>query len=122
MKRTIRHGAVQSAATSASGWSSRAMRVRSLPLAATLGVVIAAGCARSDGAGGRGGSDPNVLRVAFTTTSEDELERRTQAYAGLGDYLSTRLGIKVQIVRGASFSAAVEAMRAGKVDVMNASP
>ncbi len=92
-------------------------------LRAVLGLLCAAlllsGCGRSDT---QSNERPKVLRLAFTTQSEEELERRQQAYNDLGAYLSERLGIKVEVVKGAAYSAAIEAMRAGKIDVINASP
>ena len=88
-------------------------------------LAIAAGsasCNRSDGAGRQRSSSPERLRLAFTSSSEEEIERRSQAYTRLAEYLGRRLGLEVEVVKGASYSAAIEAMRAGKIDIINSSP
>lgn len=90
-----------------------------LIFAVTLLMLVSA-CGRGDAAATR--AVPQILRIAFTTSSEDEIERRTTAYNELGVYLSQKLGIPVEVIKGASYSAAVEAMRSGKIDVVTASP
>lgn len=86
--------------------------------------ALLAGCGRTDGAatGGNGVEQPAVLRLAFTSTSEEEVELRTVAYRELAEYLRVKVGVPVEVIRGADFSAALAAMRAGKLDIVAASP
>jgi len=83
--------------------------------------ALLAGCAPSEaryGADERGW--PRTLRVGYNPP-EEETERRARAavFRALAGYLEDQLGIGVEIVHSGSYSLAIEAMRARKIDICN---
>jgi phosphonate transport system substrate-binding protein len=62
---------------------------------------------------------PKQLIFSFTSSTEDETERRFDAYSELAEHLTQELGIPVTILKTLSYAPVIEAMRAGKVDIAN---
>ncbi len=92
----------------------RAIAVR-LALVALI-AVGAVGCERS------GEPDAGApVRIAFVPQVDME-ERHQAAYRALHDYLAPRLGRPVEIIPLENANAALEGLRAGKLDVCNFSP
>ena len=94
------------------------MRSRLAPLfllcaAPFLGLL--AGC----GGGNEAAIEP--LRIAFVPQTDME-ERYAGAYRALKAYLEPRLGMPVEIISLENANAAIEGLRAGKIDVCNFSP
>ncbi len=85
-----------------------------------VAVALWSGCSRSAGAGSPP-ARPAVLRMAHTL-NEEEPEERKRAYAGLRDFMSQRLGLKVEIVETSGYGASIEALRSGKLDLCTSSP
>lgn len=65
--------------------------------------------------------NPKILRIAFVPQVDME-ERYEAAYRALERYLEPRLGLPVEVVSLESVTAALEGLRAGKLDVCNFSP
>ena len=63
---------------------------------------------------------PASLRVGWTPNEED-VERRVK-WEGLRVYLERRLGMPVELIESGAYSAAIEAMRADKLDVCGLAP
>jgi len=87
------------------------------PLAAALALGLGACAPRAD-------DDPNVrparLRVGWVPNDED-VDRRVR-YAGLTEFLARQLGMPVELIQTGNYSTAIEAMRAGKLDVCTLAP
>jgi phosphonate transport system substrate-binding protein len=87
------------------------------PLAAVLALALGA-CAP------RATDDPEVrpsrLRVGWVPNDED-VERRVR-FAALTEFLSRHLDMPVELVQTGTYSTAIEAMRAGKLDVSSLGP
>ena len=83
-----------------------------------LGVLFSgAGCQRSERT-----ADPTApIRFAFVPQTDME-ERYAGAYRALQAYLAPRLGRPVEVVQLDNANAAIEGLRAGKLDVCNFSP
>jgi phosphonate transport system substrate-binding protein len=79
---------------------------------ATIASLLAAsGCSRVDEM-----ANPASLRFAYVPSEEDP-ERRLNAYKELAEYLSEQLKMPVELKRTASYAPTIEALRANKVDV-----
>lgn len=52
--------------------------------------------------------------------SEEDPEGRMEAFEALGAYLGERLGVRVDVLKATSYAPTIEAMRAGKIDVIRA--
>lgn len=92
------------------------MKKRGLILAGLLliiGMVVLAGCGSSPGTANV--AQPQVLRVG-TIPSEDATRMR-EAYKPLAAYLEKKLGMKVDLFVATDYTGAIEAMRAGKLDI-----
>lgn len=63
---------------------------------------------------------PAVLRIGWVPNEED-VERRIR-WEGLTSYLSRKLGLPVELVQTASYSPAIEALRARKLEVVGLGP
>ena len=59
---------------------------------------------------------PTKLTYAYTPSSE-EPEGRLARYETLAAYLSSRVGVEVEIIRSSQYGPTIEAMRADKVDI-----
>ena len=75
-------------------------------------LVFAAGCG---GASGEGASGQEPLRVGLVPNQNPE--KVEAEYAPLGDYLSEELGTEVELSVPASYTAVVEAMASGELDL-----
>jgi phosphonate transport system substrate-binding protein len=76
--------------------------------------LLLAGCSPGDA----GGADaPRVLRFAYLPSEEDP-EGRVDATNELADRLAHYTGMEVEIIRAVSYAPTIEAMRAGKIDVI----
>lgn len=64
---------------------------------------------------------PVVLRLGYTP-SEEIVANREEAQTKLGGYLERTLGVRVELVRTASYGPAIEAMERGDIDVMSLGP
>lgn len=64
---------------------------------------------------------PDVLRVAYSPSSEDPESRLTR-YHELEQYLAQELGMEVDLVRSSSYGPTIEAMRAAKIDLATGGP
>ena len=78
----------------------------------TLSLALISGCgsgnASVDGV-------PTTLKMAYLP-SEEDVERRMQVFTELAEYLTSEIGIPVEIIRTSSYGPMIEAMRARKVD------
>jgi phosphonate transport system substrate-binding protein len=88
-----------------------------LMLATLAAVLVAAGCARSEAGSVAGDTGP--LRLAYLPGEEDP-EGRLVAHQGLAEYLTAALGREVELVQASSYAPTIEAMRAGKIDIVRA--
>jgi phosphonate transport system substrate-binding protein len=100
-------------------------RVLSGVVVAVLLIAGMAGCApseRDEGSSAAGGTAarPERLRIGWTPNDED-VERRVK-WDGLRMYLERKLGMPVELVQTATYSPAIEAMRARKLDVAGLAP
>jgi phosphonate transport system substrate-binding protein len=73
------------------------------------------------GCGGGNEVAREPLRIAFVPQTDME-ERYAGAYRALKAYLEPRLGMPVEIISLENANAAIEGLRAGKIDVCNFSP
>ena len=90
---------------------------RLIMLTAVIAVLLfIAGCAPGDAGSGTGNSQ---LTLAYLPSEEDP-EGRMTAFAELGEYLSDALDQTVRIVQANAYGPTIEAMRAGKVDIIRA--
>jgi phosphonate transport system substrate-binding protein len=64
---------------------------------------------------------PAILRLGYTP-SEETVTDREAVYRALAEYLERSLGMKVELVRTASYGPAVEAMARGEIDMMSLGP
>ncbi len=80
-------------------------------------LLLIAGCAPGDDA--RSVNDDSPLTLAYLPSEEDP-EGRMSAFAELGEYLSDALDRPVRIVQANGYGPTIEAMRAGKVDIIRA--
>ncbi len=64
---------------------------------------------------------PPILRFAYNP-SVDDIQSSPERYRRLRDYMSKTLGMPVDLVQAAGYSATIEAMRANKVDVATMGP
>jgi len=87
-----------------------------LCLAVFLGAVISAG-----GCGSKGASDgaqeekPRVLTMALVPA--EDIEKMIDAFDPTKKYLEKEVGVEIKMFKATDYTAVVEAMRAGKVDV-----
>ena len=79
------------------------------------------------GCGGTGPTQPSessaelkLLRIGFVPNEED-LEQRVR-FDALAAHISKRLGVPVELVQTGTYSTAIEAMRAAKLDVCSLGP
>ncbi len=86
---------------------------------ALLGALLAGGCKPAPTSGSEGG--PWVLHLGYTP-SEEAVSNREQATRALAGYLERELGVKVELVRTASYGPAVDAMARGEIDLMSLAP
>jgi phosphonate transport system substrate-binding protein len=84
--------------------------------------LLLAGCGASgaDGSESAGPKRPAVLRIGWVPNDED-VERRSR-WEGLRDYLQRTLQMPVELVQAGAYSPAIEAMRAGKLEVCGLAP
>ncbi len=82
------------------------------------GMLALAGCGSAPGSAGT--AQPQVLRVG--TVPAEDATRMREAYSPLAQYLEKRLGMKVELFVATDYSGAVEAMRAGKLDLVQFGP
>lgn len=94
------------------------MRLR-LAALLVLSVVAVVGALSGCGVGSGAAAEP--LRIAFVPQTDME-ERYAGAYRALKAYLEPRLGMPVEIISLENANAAIEGLRAGKIDVCNFSP
>lgn len=79
------------------------------------------GCGKpSESAQAQTAARPKSLLIGWVPSDED-VERRVR-FTSLTTYLSQRLGMKVELVETGTYSTAIEAMRAGKLDVCTLGP
>lgn len=81
-----------------------------------LAMMACAGCSPAESVDQRGW--PRTLRLCYVPP-EEEPERiaRQELFRALETYLSNKLQIEVTSVQSGAYSASIEAMRAGKIDV-----
>jgi phosphonate transport system substrate-binding protein len=84
--------------------------LRAFAVSGGLLLALMAGCKS-----GKGG-DPRVLHYAIIP-SEEQMQDNSVRAALLKAYLTSQLHMPVEVVEVSGYSAAIEAMRAGKVDV-----
>lgn len=82
------------------------------------GLLASPGCRKADVAAASG---PAVLRLAFVP-QQDQEERYQAAYTALRSYLLEAMAMPVEVLQLDNANAALEAMRAHKLDVCNFSP
>ncbi|MEN9842128.1 MAG: hypothetical protein RL376_1928 [Verrucomicrobiota bacterium] len=88
-------------------------------LLALAALLTLTGCGRiSESASGT--LRPKTLRIGWVPNDED-VERRVR-FESLTTYLARRLSLKVQLIETGTYSTAIEAMRAGKLDVCTLGP
>jgi phosphonate transport system substrate-binding protein len=64
---------------------------------------------------------PSVLRLGYAP-SEETVADREQSSRELAAYLERAVGIRVEVVRTASYGPAIEAMARGEIDIMSLGP
>ena len=97
------------------------LRGKGLPLALWLTCAfLAQGCAPGSGGQYDAKGDPAVLRIGYVPNEED-LEQRVR-FDSLAAYVSRELQRPVTLIETGSYSAAIEAMRAAKLDVCSMGP
>jgi phosphonate transport system substrate-binding protein len=84
-----------------------------LALMIAVGMFLLAACGKEEA--GRGGGDPELLRV--TVLPDENASKVTQDNEGLRKYLEERLGKKVEIHAFTNYTAMIEAFRARNVDL-----
>jgi phosphonate transport system substrate-binding protein len=92
------------------------MVLRGLILAASLlimGTFAIVGCGSTPGTASN--AHPQVLRVG--TIPAEDATRMREAYKPMAAYLEKKLGMKVELIVATDYSGAIEAMRAGKLDI-----
>lgn len=89
----------------------RAILASVLLAAATL---IMTGCAPGDANTGDG---HGPLRLAYLPGEEDP-EGRMLAFSELAEHLTKAIGREVQLIQASSYAPTIEAMRAGKIDII----
>jgi phosphonate transport system substrate-binding protein len=94
----------------------RALIILTLSCFALLGLP---GCKKQSQAGASD-ARPAILRIGWVPNEED-VERRAR-WEGLRAYLERRLGMPVELLQTGQYSAAIEAMRAEKLDVCGLAP
>lgn len=92
---------------------------RALWLLATVAAVWLSGCQPEPVVSTDGRSA--VLRLGYTP-SEETVTDREAVYQALAGYLERTLGMKVELVRTASYGPAVESMARGEIDMMSLGP
>jgi len=95
-------------------------RGRSALLLLTAVMAFFAGCSRQGDKKSAATTEPKLLRIGFVPNEED-LEQRVR-YDALAAHISKRLGIPVELVQTGTYSTAIEAMRAAKLDVCSLGP
>lgn len=92
------------------------------PLPAILTSVLLActltltGCVPGDA---KTTDDQKPLRLAYLPGEEDP-EGRMLAFSGLAEHLTKAIGREVELVQATSYAPTIEAMRAGKIDIIRA--
>lgn len=81
--------------------------------------VLAGGCSRGETRSVTA-AEPKVLRIGYVPNEED-LEQRVR-FDALAAHVSRRLGRPVELVQTGTYSTAIEAMRAAKLDVCSLGP
>ncbi len=94
----------------------RALIILALSCFALLGLP---GC-KKQSQSGASDARPSILRIGWVPNEED-VERRAR-WEGLRAYLERRLGMPVELLQTGQYSAAIEAMRAEKLDVCGLAP
>lgn len=91
-------------------------------IAVALAVVglTAAGCGRAETATVQKPGWPDRLRVGLTI-NEETVESRKR-FDHFGEHLEKHLRIPVEVVKASGYGTAVEAMRAGKIDIVGLGP
>jgi phosphonate transport system substrate-binding protein len=84
----------------------------------TLG--LGSGCGRPGAAPATTVAEPKVVRIGFVPNEED-LEQRVR-FDALAAHVGKRLGLPVESVQTGTYSTAIEAMRAAKLDVCSLGP
>lgn len=79
-------------------------------------MLMIAGCAPGD-ADTDDGQGP--LKLAYLP-NEDNPQGRMEAFSGLAEHLSEAVGKEVQLIQATTYAPTIEAMRAGKIDVIRA--
>ena len=87
-------------------------------LLVALGLL--SGCGRPGAAPATTAADPKLLRIGFVPNDED-LEQRVR-FDALAAHVSKRLRMPVELVQTGTYSTAIEAMRAAKLDVCSLGP
>lgn len=64
---------------------------------------------------------PSVLRLGYAP-SEETVADREQSSRALASYLERAVGIRIEVVRTASYGPAIEAMARGEIDIVNLGP
>lgn len=98
------------------------MRLLFVPLSICLGLIWFSGRQSAGPADEPVYRDrPEVLRIGFVPSEEDP-ERLFRRFDLLGGYLERELGVKVQFIQAGIYGPAVEALRAGKLDMASLAP
>jgi phosphonate transport system substrate-binding protein len=84
----------------------------------TLGLL--GGCSRPGAGPVTVAAEPKLLRIGFVPNEED-LEQRVR-FDALAAHIGKRLGMPVELVQTGTYSTAIEAMRAAKLDVCSLGP
>ncbi|MDZ7825348.1 MAG: PhnD/SsuA/transferrin family substrate-binding protein [Gammaproteobacteria bacterium] len=79
-------------------------------------LFTASGCSPRD-ASAEAGNGPEVLRLAYLPSEEDP-EGRMEAVELLAAHLEAHVGRPVKMIRAVQYAPTIEAMRAGKVDIV----
>ncbi len=87
-------------------------KIGMLAVVILLGVVLVTGCQpEAEKTSGE------LTKLRFGTVPGENIEARREQYAPFIDYLERKLGMEIELFVGTDYTATIEAMRAGKLDL-----
>ena len=94
----------------------QSLRIHAGVLVALVAALFLVGCSPSD-TGDAALDLDRPLKLAYLPGEEDP-EGRMRAHAELATFLSERIGREIELIQAVSYAPTIEALRAGKIDIM----